>query len=587
MFGRKKSKKDKETEKSDKGKTDKEIKKSSKEAKLSKEAKVSKDKKAKKDNPLSKEAKFNDRAGVGATHNGYRWVQHTDGQVKQPSGVKYTEPQQSYRHQPLGNRPSAGREAKYSAQNLNLVKPAALDKKSHGILSKKTGKVDSDHLGLKNKSPGNKNDKSSNQVTFMGPDNKVHQSVVNVSRDTIPRNSSANGAMNPSVAFPKSLFSVAKHTLPQQLESEQVKHMNIAQGENTRHVTSIKVNTKTQIQIDDPSPPSQKHHVQGEYSESALTGYSSESSTRSGDPTETARAYAGRDKDGHLARQEDKKCNCGASKQDPTSIEAVGRSEGQTRPQKLQGGTRNSQGILDKPQGSSNGNAKVLAEVNIPVGFVNAHTTSTGVQHDICDKENIGYSVGRKVQAQKGYSEEDEIKYAELLFHNRGQRKSNGTVNVSRQNSQNSSDFTENKPKGILKPARKKVEFNNDVDVNVFSTLSRHESLESLHDPRFGTGRSQQAGRMMVGSMRGRFTHPPQLDDTDLYTLRKRRCIPKQWAGNNINNMAAWMDHQRALAVSRERLAYEAWHGSVRTKPMVRTVRQRPADWRAYPEWMW
>ena len=185
----------------------------------------------------------------------------------------------------------------------------------------------------------------------------------------------------------------------------------------------------------------------------------------------------------------------------------------------------------------------IVAEVNIP-------------QSSVPQQQGEQYA---KFDRMVEKARQDDIVYAQLLFDKQkaATKKAKNTLRKDRiadytvemDSDEENQHPLRDRRKGILK-APKKVEFNKDVDVTLFGTMSRHESLESLYygdpnakfvDPRqyqqmmAQQRHQQQQQQQQPNVVYQQYAPPPPsyvsvvherpLDDTDLYmyTMRRKR----------------------------------------------------------------
>lgn len=466
--------------------------------------------------------------------------------------------------------------SKYSPQNLNLVKPTSLydakqsDKKKDK--DKKATQPESNGI-LKSKLP-KKNGVSfpgsqvvplyrlpTNQVTFAGPDNRVHQSVVNVSNSPrvkpkqsfhpsdngyihdingkasygTPQQAGRGNSYNLVHPFFKRLdFNSTPMPDPQEITSEHVNHYCISHGQQTKHVTSINVNSKTSVQLPEKLPAQKQN-----------------SNERS-----------------NIMRKPVSKTS--SSPLPASNNESILASSGEQQ---------NTDDVTKKksiPNGSVKQTAPVvLAEINIPSRIVAPSDNKTTARHQ--DDSEI---------PKPNRNSNSGVQYAELMFPKQDQNKP-----LEQSASSGSLDKTERKQtiiKGILKPPapiKRRVEFNNEVDINLFNTLStlssRHQSLESL------SIFDEDAVARDHYMMQDRYDRPPPLDDTDLYmyTLRKNRISSP---GKHAHNGTVSYRHRPPPQYWRG----NPWMSSAtgRYQPhVVRTVRMVPpaGGGGRHNEWMW
>lgn len=288
-------------------------------------------------------------------------------------------------------------------------------------------------------------------------EHRVHHSVVNVSNDPAPRlvQSSGGAAYKYEANYTQSelahpFFRRQQDVMnPEEITTETVNHYQISQGNETKHVTSINVNTKTSVHLGDDDIPGPKNIV---VTEPRASNHCSQCGTQN----------------------------------------SVNNEQSYIQMSKQMGKTQCNH-MSQFPQGTISKIPVVLAEVNIPDRIVNGQKPDT-----------------------------DRVQYAELMFNKRPLQRSSSHNSLKEEKC--------NTVKGILKQPKsaKRVEFNKEVDVNLFntlSTLSRHESLESL------SIFDQQAVARDHHMMQNHHNHAAPLDDTDLYmyTLRRNRCGPTKW----------------------------------------------------------
>ena len=187
----------------------------------------------------------------------------------------------------------------------------------------------------------------------------------------------------------------------------------------------------------------------------------------------------------------------------------------------------------------------VLAEVNVTNDMVHPRYRDAYARFDEILEQVHG-------EEDADYADDEAMRYSDMMTSRRNgsaktlQRRPSDfqREKIANYTIEMDSDEENENPlriRGILKPP-KRVEFNKDVDVALFGTLSRHESLESLYGnrgPTSGFDTNTRKRRRQVRQSRTAYgiPTPPSytsvveerpLDDTDLYmyTMRRRRRGP-------------------------------------------------------------